>query len=203
MRVHTYVIATDAGSAPNYDAPCTTLAVCKPRIRRKTNPGELVLAFAGHSVNPYEPHSVVWAGIVAERLTFADYWNDARFQSKKPLRTATPDNFYKPARDGGLVQVENPIHGPEATDRDTGGQYVLTFDRSWRFGAHGPILSERFGLRMVHGRRGERLHDLSDASWRDLEHWLDSRQTTTTPAKHSTRRCQPTPQPPAKTRPRC
>lgn len=61
MRVHTYVIVVDSGAAPIYDTPCTTLAVCKPRIRRKANVGELVLAFA-------------------------DYWNDARFQTKKPDR---------------------------------------------------------------------------------------------------------------------
>ncbi|MBK7522567.1 MAG: hypothetical protein IPI75_21070 [Gammaproteobacteria bacterium] len=39
MRVHTYVIAVDAGSAPNYDPPFVTLAVCKPRIRRKAEIG--------------------------------------------------------------------------------------------------------------------------------------------------------------------
>ena len=203
MRIHTYVIAVDAGSAPNYDAPCTTLAVCKPRIRRKANPGELVLAFAGQPVNPHEPHTVVWAGVVAEKLTFADYWNDARFQSKKPLRTTTPDNFYKPTRDGGLVQVENPIHGPEAIPRDTGGEFVLTFEPSWHYGAHGPTLPAHFGLRMTHGRRGERVHDLSDAAWRDLERWLNDQQPTTTPAKPGNRRCQPTPRPRPTTRQRC
>ena len=51
MRVHTYVIATDAGSAPNYDAPFVTLAVCKPRIRMKAKCGDLVLAFAGKTLN--------------------------------------------------------------------------------------------------------------------------------------------------------
>ncbi|WP_422613519.1 hypothetical protein [Pseudomonas knackmussii] len=66
MRVHTYVIATDAGSAPNYDPPAVTLAVCKPRIRKKAKVGDLVLAFAGSTVNPLSGHSVVWAGIVSE-----------------------------------------------------------------------------------------------------------------------------------------
>lgn len=43
MRVHTYVIAVDSGGAPNYDAPAVTLAVCKPRIRKKARIGDLVL----------------------------------------------------------------------------------------------------------------------------------------------------------------
>ena len=191
MRIHTYVIATDAGSAPNYDPPFTTLAVCKPRIRRKANVGELVLAFAGKSVNPYEPHSVVWAGVVAEKFTFADYWNDKRFQAKKPDRCTRPDNFYRPTTDGGLLWVENPVHGPEATQHDTDGLYVLAFNPSWRFGANGPPLPTEFGLRMTHGRRGERVMDLSDAERRRLETWLEQQTALTTPAPRSNRACPP------------
>ncbi|MGI9375444.1 MAG: hypothetical protein ACR2PC_04975 [Tsuneonella suprasediminis] len=32
MRVWSYVITTDRGSAPNFEAPAVTLTVCKPRI---------------------------------------------------------------------------------------------------------------------------------------------------------------------------
>ena len=110
MRVHTYVIVVDSGAAPNYDKPFTTLAVCKPRIRRKAGIGELVLAFAGQKVNPYEPHTVVWAGVVTEKLSFAEYWNDTRFAGKKPDRALTPDNFYRPTKGDGLLWVENPVH---------------------------------------------------------------------------------------------
>ena len=83
-----------------------------------------MFAFAGKKVNPTEPHSVVWAGIVTEKMTFAKYWGDRRFAGKKPDRSEHPDNFYRPV-DGGLLWVENPVHGPEATNRDTGGQFVL------------------------------------------------------------------------------
>lgn len=78
MKLHTYVIATDAGSAPNYDPPFTTLAVCKPRIRKKALVGDVVLAFAGKTLN-HNPHVVCWAGQVHDKLTFAEYWNDSRF----------------------------------------------------------------------------------------------------------------------------
>lgn len=177
MRVRTYVIATDAGSAPNYDPPFVTLAVCKPRIRRNASFGELVLAFAGRGVNPFEPHAVVWAGVVAEKMTFADYWRDKRFAVKKPDRSPHPDNFYRPL-DGGLAWVENPTHGPESSERDTGGQYVLVFEPVWRFGAHGPLMPVEFGLRMTNGRRGERLVELSEAEWLRLRAWLDDQSQT-------------------------
>lgn len=191
MRIHTYVIAVDSGAAPNYDPPCTTLAVCKPRIRRTAQPGELVLAFAGAKENPHEPHTVVWAGIVSEKLPFADYWNDKRFADKKPGPSPTPDNFYRPTRDGGLLWIENPVHGPEAAEHDTNGQFVLAFETSWRFGAHGPTLPAEFGLRMTHGRRGERLHEFTDAEWRRLQYWLDAQSQT--PGTTSRGRCGPAP----------
>ena len=182
MRVHTYVIATDAGSAPNYDPPAVTLAVCKPRIRKKAKVGDLVLAFAGSAVNPISCHSVVWAGIASEVLTFTEYWSDRRFASKKPDRTDVPDNFYKPTRNGGFAWQPNPVHGPEAIDRDTGGLNVLVFDHAWRFGAFGHLLPEDFGLRMIVGRRGEKIGDLTDSDWQRLEIWLNAQPQATTEA---------------------
>jgi len=195
VRVHTYVIVVDSGAAPNYGKPCTTLAVCKPRIRKKANVGELVLAFAGAKVNPHEPHTVVWAGVVTEKLTFAEYWNDPRFATKKPDRSPTPDNFYRPTKDGGLLWVENPVHFPEQAAHDINGQYVLAFKPAWRFGANGPSLPASFGLRMTHGRRGERVMDLTDAEWRRLETWFNQQANATTPQSKSSSKCQPTRRP--------
>jgi len=191
MRVRAYVIETDAGSAPNYDAPCTTLAVCKPRIRKTATVGDLVLAFAGQKVNRFEPHTVVWAGLVSEKLTFAEYWNDQRFDSKKPDRCAHPDNFYRP-RDGGLEWVLNPVHGTDQFNRDTGGVYVLTFIRSWRFGAHGPLMPEQFGIRIaMNARRAGRVVHMQDDEWHRLEAWLDSQTQAKKGPSSPVRPCKP------------
>lgn len=190
MRVHTYVIATDAGSAPNYDPPCVTLAVCKPRIRRKARVGDLIVAFTGRSVGP-EPHAVCWAGVVTEILDFTQYWQDRRFATKKPNRSDVPDNFYKPDGKGGFIWITNPIHGPEALYHDTGGVNVLLFNPAWRFGAHGPILPEHFGLRMTGGRRGERLHDIPDVTWRRLKSWLNAQPQLEAAMADAKQRCAP------------
>jgi Nucleotide modification associated domain 2 len=58
MKVWTYVITTDKGAAPNFEPPEATLTICKPRIRRKAELGELVLAFNGVRLNLLERHSV-------------------------------------------------------------------------------------------------------------------------------------------------
>jgi len=194
VKVRAYVIATDAGSAPNYDPPCTTLAVCKPRIRQAASIGDLVLAYAGSNVNPHDPHAVVWAGVVSEKLTFAEYWTDQRFQTKKPERSPTPDNFYRPV-DGGLLQVPNRVHGPEHFNRDTGGLYVLAFDPSWRFGAHGPRMPTEFGLQIpMTARRAGRVAELTHAGWLQLETWLNEQELLSVPGlarPSGRRRCRP------------
>lgn len=172
MKVFTYVQVNDGGSAPNYDSPALTLAVCKPRIRRTAQRGDLVLAFAGRRLG-LDPHGVRWAGVVAEKLTFAEYWADNRFAGKRPDVSASPDNFYRPTADG-LEQVPNVTHGPNATQTDTGGQYVLVFDTCWRFGEAAPAIPPHFGLRMTTGRRGHRVADLQAREWRALRDWLSN-----------------------------
>ena len=204
MRVHTYVIAVDAGSAPNYDRPFVTLAVCKPRIRRKAEVGELVLAFAGKQVNPKEPHTVVWAGVINEKMTFAEYWNDRRFAGKKPEKSQHPDNFYRPI-DGCLLWVQNHVHDADAATHDTSGKFVLAFSPSWRFGAYGPLMPSEFDLRMVGGRRGERVVELSEPEWKRLRAWLDENSAGATSPTQSPKRCRPIKKPvdaPAAVRPR-
>lgn len=171
MRVFCYVIATDAGSAPNYDPPCFTLAICKPRIRLAAEPGDLVLAFNGTQLGT-NPHGVRWAGVVSEKLSFTDYWEDIRFGSKKSDIARRPDNIYEPA---GLAfrQVTNPVHGPASKARDLRGRFVLTFGDAWYFGNLAPVLPPQFGLRMDGGRRGHRVTNLNQPLCASLRNWLD------------------------------
>jgi hypothetical protein len=177
VRVWTYVIVNDAGVAPNSESPAATLAICKPRIRKGAVPRDMVLAFSGRRLSP-EPHSVCWAGIIGEVLDFASYWNDKRFQGKKPSRSKTPDNIYRPTP-SGVVQVKNPSHTAENQDSDLGGRHVLVFRRYWYFGASAPVLPYAYGLRMVGGRRGHRLRDIGEAASVRLIEWLNSRSKET------------------------
>jgi hypothetical protein len=172
VKVFAYIIVVDDGGAPNFEAPLATLALCKPKIRCHAQQGDLVIGFTGRKLGP-EPHGVRWAGIVAERLTFAEYWRDARFARKKPGRAIMPDNIYCP-RGSAHVQVGNPKHGPDAARTDLGGEFVLVFNPSWYFGPTAPVLPEKFGLRIVGGRRGHRVTSFSSDEWRKLRAWLDT-----------------------------
>jgi hypothetical protein len=194
LKVYTYVIATDAGGAPNYAPPCLTLAICKPRIRRGAKPGDLVLAFNGARLST-DRNGVRWAGIVSEKFTFMDYWHDDRFATKKPNRAAMPDNIYEPIG-GDFRQVPNPAHSPVDQSRDLGGEFVLAFADSWYFGNQAPELPAKFGLRMLAGRRGHRVAELSEADWADLRRWLDT-QVSAVPVLRS-KPCGPSAKKPAK-----
>ncbi len=173
MKIWTYVITHDEGRAPNYERPATTLAICKPRIRAKAAIGEIVLAFSGAGINPHEPHSVCWAGVVSEVLTFAEYWNDPRFQRKKRAHSETPDNVYKPGRNGIPVPDKDDVHDHTNAVVDIGGTNVLVFKRWWHSEYPASVLPARFGLRIIGGRRGHRREELSQALFQELIQWLD------------------------------
>ncbi len=172
MKVFSYVIVNDDGSAPNYDAPMTTLAICKPKIRLYAQPGDLVIAFAGQTLGP-EPHAVRWAGVVTEKMTFAEYWNAPRFVAKRPGKSERPDNIYKPSGTT-YEQVNNPSHTAKNISRDLGGAFVLAFETAWRFGPVVEILPEEFGLRLSGARRGHRVCPISAVEWGSLKKWLNN-----------------------------
>lgn len=174
MRLYRYAIVYDTGSAPNYDPPYATLALCKPAIRRKAKEGDVVLAFCGATLGN-EPHAVRWAGVVARRMTFAEYWGDSIFEAKKPSASVTPDNIYRPDEKGALVQVPNSVHGKEDVIRDTSGHHVLAFDPWWRFPSPSPVLPDEFeALRIYPPRQGHRVSEVDALTWDALRRWLEA-----------------------------
>ena len=189
MRAFSYVETADTGAAPNFQPPFTTFAICKPKIRQTAQIGDLIIGFSGRPLGP-DPHSVRWAGVVREKLSFARYWSDPRFAGKKPSASNTPDNIYEPS-DAGFVQVTNGIHGCDSMVRDLGGQFVLVLDPAWHFGPAAPNLPERFGLRVNGGRRAHRVCELSPETWLELQIWLNAQKVTVGPTKHSLGNCVP------------
>ena len=188
LKIHSYVITTDRGSAPNYDGPKVTLAICKPRIRKRAKVGEIVLAFNGRTLSR-ERNSVRWCGIVSEVLSFAEYWQDERFKGKQPSASITPDNIYRD--DGaGLTQVLNTSHDASHADCDLSGQNVLVFSDVWHLGDSHEPLDDAFGKLCVGGaRRHEPSNEVSTEAWRSLRKWLEQRRHPLRKSKTVGRRC--------------
>lgn len=175
MKVWRYVLATDNGTAPNYDPPCLTLALCKPKIRHAATAGDLVIAFAGRSLDP-NPDAVVWAGVVTDAIDFAEYWRSERFQAKKGQPPQVLDNIYEPdpGLQDGFKQHPHAYHDATSKERDLSGRFALAFDGPdvWVFRSSPPILPREFGLGMGSARRGHRVCQIDQSQWTRIREWL-------------------------------
>jgi hypothetical protein len=90
---------------------------------------------------------------VEEALTFAEYWEDPRFVSKRPnlagsRKLAFGDNIYSPNDDGGWVQLDShhSLHdgsaNPENVMNDTQVDRVLVSQSFIYWGGEGPSVPD-------------------------------------------------------------
>lgn len=165
MRLYSYVVAYDIGFAPNPFHGYCTLATCKQDIRVKAAVGDWIVGTGSKTAGLAD--RLVFAMRVGEILTYDEYWNDPRFQRKRPklqggLKQQYGDNIYHHAPDGGWLQ-ENSRHSRDDgspntghVERDTKADAVLVSERFAYYGGSGPVIPNRFrgeiGPDLVHGR---------------------------------------------------
>lgn len=169
-RIFRYVVRLDRGGSPNPSGGWCTLAACKPVIRRTARPGDWLLG-----LRRQHHDELVYAMQVAEVLALADYWRDARFRSRRPGASATPDNLYRPVAGGRLERVDNTLHDATHTARDTSGRHALVSRRFWYFGDASPPLPTDL-VHLVHAGQGHavdarRRPDDEDRLRAWLAHW--------------------------------
>lgn len=167
LRLHSYVVARDYGFAPNPFHGYCTLATCKPEIRRTAKIGDWIVG-TGSKVREREGR-LVYAMEVREVMTFDEYWDDPRFNDKRPnmrgsKKQAFGDNIYHHGRKGW--QQEDSHHSltngtPNARNiaNDTQTNRVLVSDKFVYFGGHGPEIPKCFRDFQGHdicGRRGHK-----------------------------------------------
>ena len=97
MRLHSYIVAIDDGFAPNPFYGFCTLATCKPKIRRHAQVGDWMLGTG--SKKKGRQGTLVYAMRVTEKMTYDSYWEDPRFEDKRPdlfksIRKSRGDNIY-------------------------------------------------------------------------------------------------------------
>ena len=154
-RLYSYVVRYDSGFAPNPFYRYCTLATCKPDIRRHARIGDWVVGTGSGDKRIKRAGYLVYAMEVSETLPFEEYWDDERFQLKKPnLRQskmrAAGDNIYRRREDGRWDQLDS-FHSqkdsspnPKHIATDTGVNRVLVGSRFVYFGGEGPPLPEQF-----------------------------------------------------------
>jgi hypothetical protein len=157
MRSFTYKIDHDFGLAPNPFGGYCTLAVCKSDIRKNKNleVGSWIFGTGAKSVGIQYFQKLIFCMKVEGILTFNEYWNDKRFQYKKPIVNGSlvkmyGDNFYHQDAKGNWIQ-ENSAHSKEDGTpnndhliRDTGGEFVLFSTDFYYFGENAIIIPDKY-----------------------------------------------------------
>jgi len=167
-RLFSYVLRSDTGFAPNVTGGYCTLACCKPKIRSTANAGDWVI---GTLPKHLGKNRLAYVMRINESLTFNDYFEDKRFQIKKPDLDLNGDNIYYKKK-GKFVQVKNNHHTGKHLDHDTSADRVLIGSIFWYFGEKAPEIPSRLCslIKTGPGHKIER-----DASViRELVSWISS-----------------------------
>lgn len=152
-KLYSYVVARDYGFAPNPFFGTCTLATCKPRIRKTAEIGDWVIG-TGSKTRKKHGH-LVFVMRVSEKLSFNEYWEDPRFQRKRPnlqrsKKQAFGDNIYHKDENGEWRQAdshhsyEDGSCNPHNVVNDTNADSVLIGVDFAYWGDSGPQLPEMF-----------------------------------------------------------
>lgn len=173
VRVFVYVVDRDFGFAPNPFHGVCTLATCKPRIRKSAVVGDWVIGMGGARLNSVG--KCIFAMNVTEKLTFDEYWNDARFLDKRPIpngsfKMLVGDNIYHQAL-GGWLQADSHHSNPDGTPNplnmvpDTSADAVLISNRFRYFGEAAPTVPRSLLTTLGYRNgRNHRVFDISDST---------------------------------------
>lgn len=153
-NLFSYVLDTDAGFAPNPNGGYCTLACCKPKIRAVAKAGDWVM---GTLPKRFGANKLAYAMRINETLSFDKYFNDERFQNKKPGADPDGDNIYC-KRNGKFEQLENRYHGPGDLGHDTQADCMLIGSLFWYFGGNAPEIPPEFSSLIKTGPGNKRIN---------------------------------------------
>ena len=167
MKLYSYVVKIDDGFAPNPFYGFCTLATCKPRIRNPAQVGDWILGTG--SKQKQRQCTLVYAMRVTDKVPYDDYWQDQRFQEKRPnlyqsIRKSRGDNIYrKDSLTGEWIQEDSCHSRADGTpnqdhiSRDTQAGHVLVSEDFIYNGGGPPIEIPKFnGKTVCHTGAGHR-----------------------------------------------
>jgi len=182
MKLLSYIIDRDFGFAPNPFHGYCTLATCKPRTRSVANIGDWVMGIGGKNLGKgYK--KLIFAMKVTERLTFNEYWDDSRFQEKKPLFNGSlmqsyGDNIYFHNGENWVQadshhSYDNGIVNEKNLNKDTICKYVLISEHFYYFGSEFQSIPEKFDEYMIKGGSNHRRIDDS-LIVKGISEWIEN-----------------------------
>lgn len=159
MKLCSYVIKADSGLAPNPFHGFCTNALCTPsHMNAKLHPGDWLIGNSPKS----DGNRLVYAMRIAEVLHMDDYFNDSRFQAKKPNPLGSSqdqcgDNFYY-LDHGQWKRLPSRFHNsPTSFLQDVGknraGRPVFVANHFYYFGDRRVAIPDRLS-RVIRGVQG-------------------------------------------------
>jgi Nucleotide modification associated domain 2 len=171
-KLCTYILTNDTGLAPNPFWGWCTLAVCTPnRQGAILGEGDWIAGF----LTKDRGHRLLYAMQVSNRIHIHAYFEDPRFQAKKPnlrgnWKDRCGDNFYSQHPDGFWQQHRNRFHlGSEYLAKDTRRPFVFVSQKYWYFGRNAVVLPHE--LVPLIGGRGIRVRHAAGLAEQFFE-WL-------------------------------
>lgn len=109
MAYYSYKMVRDYGFAPNPFHGFCTLANCKPTIRKGAQINDWIIGTGSKGMGYI--NRLIYIMQVSEKITFQEYWENEKFQRKKPILNGSRaqlhgDNIYHKL-DNGLYISDN------------------------------------------------------------------------------------------------
>lgn len=154
MKLYSYIVARDYGFAPNPFHGYCTIATCKPGIRNKADINDWVIGTGSKQLNCQG--KLLFSMKIKEKLLYNNYWNDSRFQNKKPVMNGSfkqmyGDNIYSYDDDTDNWIQSNSHHSHDDgsendrnKSRDLKSKFVLISKEYYYLGQNAISIPRRF-----------------------------------------------------------
>ena len=127
MKLSSYIVRVDSGFAPNPFGHHCTLVCCKPTIRRRAAPGDIVVGTG--SARYGLTGRLIYAMRVRDVIPLQTYWKSPQYAYKKPspptLISTRGDNIWHRDLRGTWHVVPGALHDERHRERDVGGENAL------------------------------------------------------------------------------
>lgn len=183
MHCFRYKLNHDYGLAPNPFGGIMTLAVCKGDIRKNKNLqiGDWIIGTGSKKMGRL--NQLIYAMKVEGWMTFDEYWNDPRFEFKKPVINGSliqmyGDNIYHTDSKTGIVIQEICAHSNKDNSqndkharRDVRGKNVLFSKQFYYFGNSSPKIPKKLQF-ICCTSRNYSYKDIDEACIQEFVEWL-------------------------------
>ncbi|MHB9074203.1 MAG: Nmad2 family putative nucleotide modification protein [Desulfobaccales bacterium] len=148
MKICSYIMTSDTGLAPNPFWGYCTLAVCTPNhMGVKLSIGDWIMGFQSCKAG----NKLIYAmRVTEERINFDKYYNEGRFQAKKPDLSGAwekrcGDNMY--FLENNVWKQHEPVsyhNNPVDVAKDTKFPYVYVSEHFFYFGEKAIVIPAEF-----------------------------------------------------------